>query len=586
VAAPGGTDPGGEAWDDFVARAGEHAAAVGSTPQALFEAFRTSAELTVIFATFAALFHAATSGGSSPPWRPAEMSGKPWQFPYEPIRLLLAGNWKAKALWEKLDRRQAKAEFEGAPCAGAGSRLDGRRIVIVGAGPCGLYAAIELRLLGARVTVVERRTSFSRINQLHLWKWCFGEIKDLGAKCLEPPPVDFGANPDLYNISISDLQALLLKTALLFGVEVMLGAEFNTAAWDGGWCVQLNRSSCSHAAGPSAHVPDGSADAAESGGGALEVAGIVRASPDPPKVLEGVAAVIGTDGLNSVVSRFAGIEVAELGCLRGEDAIGLVVNFALMPGKGSRALRSFALASQFYEELFKRLAATTGAELENVVYTKSKASHYFVMTPTRRCLVRCGALRDGQHKPLLSKENVDRQALNAFVRRVVSFKFKDSEPTLQEAAADGTGDGEGSPDLAFADSGPQLFDFSKLRRASSGLVFLPSPAGDGSVDPLPVALAGDALLEPFWPEGLGIVRGFLSALDVSSAMVQWARGADEHATQQHFAAAFAQLKTLGARTRGTVLRLPEEKHFALAPSTRYRSLASQPAAGDDRGLPA
>jgi len=30
---------------------------------------------------------------------------------------------------------------------------------------------------------------------------------------------------------------------------------------------------------------------------------------------------------------------------------------------------------------------------------------------------------------------------------------------------------------------------------------------------LPVFVAGDALLEPFWPEGLGVNRGFHTALD-------------------------------------------------------------------------
>ena len=41
----------------------------------------------------------------------------------------------------------------------------------LGAAPCGLHAAVELRLPGANVTVVERRVHFSRINQLHVWSW-------------------------------------------------------------------------------------------------------------------------------------------------------------------------------------------------------------------------------------------------------------------------------------------------------------------------------------------------------------------------------------------------------------------------------
>lgn len=73
-----------------------------------------------------------------------------------------------------------------------------------------------------QVVVVDRRVHFSRINQLHLWAWCGEELKALGARILEPPPSNFGANPDLLHVSISDLQKLLFKVALLLGVEVLL----------------------------------------------------------------------------------------------------------------------------------------------------------------------------------------------------------------------------------------------------------------------------------------------------------------------------------------------------------------------------
>jgi len=303
-------------------------------------------------------------------------------------------------------------------------------------------------------------------------------------------------------------------------------------------------------------------------------------SPDPPGMLPDVAAVLGTDG-GAVVAEAAGVRTVELGSLRAEDAIGLVCNFTPISGRGAMALRSFALASQFYGPLFRKLTSSTGAELENIVFTKSKASYYFVMTPTRRCLVKCGVLRDASHKPLLARENLDRKALAAFCRRVVAFRFKDGEPTLQQVA-DGARE-----KLEFADRGPQLFDFSKLRRASEGLVFLEPPAPVGAEagaddatlrEALPVALAGDALLEPFWPEGLGIVRCFLSALDASSALAEWSAGASQEVVQQNFAAAFAQLKTLGARTRASVLK-SDEKQYGLAPSTRYRTLGSTTSAG-------
>ena len=76
------------------------------------------------------------------------------------------------------------------------------QVTVVGAGPCGLRTAIEAQLLGARVTVIEKRTSFTRHclscgqsmhinlffrnNVLHLWPWVIEDLKSLGAKNFYP----------------------------------------------------------------------------------------------------------------------------------------------------------------------------------------------------------------------------------------------------------------------------------------------------------------------------------------------------------------------------------------------------------------
>ena len=46
----------------------------------------------------------------------------------------------------------------------------GIRCVIVGAGPVGLRCAIELALLGCRVTVLEQRDAFSRLQVRRMWE--------------------------------------------------------------------------------------------------------------------------------------------------------------------------------------------------------------------------------------------------------------------------------------------------------------------------------------------------------------------------------------------------------------------------------
>lgn len=54
--------------------------------------------------------------------------------------------------------------------------------LVLGAGPCGLRAAIELSLLGAQVVVLEKRETFSRNNVLHLWPYTICDLRGLGAK--------------------------------------------------------------------------------------------------------------------------------------------------------------------------------------------------------------------------------------------------------------------------------------------------------------------------------------------------------------------------------------------------------------------
>uniref|UniRef100_A0A3Q2XKZ1 SVOP-like n=1 Tax=Hippocampus comes TaxID=109280 RepID=A0A3Q2XKZ1_HIPCM len=83
---------------------------------------------------------------------------------------------------------------------------------VIGAGPCGLRAAVELSFLGARVVVLEKRDAFSRNNVLHLWPFAIHDLRGLGAKN--------------ERAGIRQLQLVLLKVALLLGVQVHVNVEF------------------------------------------------------------------------------------------------------------------------------------------------------------------------------------------------------------------------------------------------------------------------------------------------------------------------------------------------------------------------
>jgi len=540
----------GEPWPEFLQRARQtlqkHEI---SAPEKLFEVFRTTTDLSLVFATFGQLFHLATTatkGESSqldfPPWAdPEESFNRRWRFPYEPLRLLLGGNWKAKRLWQVLDERVAQTEYTDAPCEEG--RLAGQRAIVVGAGPCGLRAAIELRLMGVPVIVVEKRSKFSRINQLHVWSWCGRDLKGLGARDIEPPPSDFGANPDLLHITISDLQVFLLKVALLLGAEVALGCEFLGAAWqDGSWQATL----C-----PTPNV--GSDDAA------AEVPSS-RASTS----VAGVSVLIVANGFDSIVGQSFGMQSLEK---QSESAIGIICNFARTEGRGERSLRSFSLAKQFFMPLFKQIQEATGAELENIVYVKGHSSHYFVMTPTLRSLLQTGVVKERSRDNVLARDNIDQGALERFVRSVAAFTLRGEASVLHTLEKDLGGKTPG-----FADAGPRVFDFSKTRRMATGLAFKAPPTEtetDEAEDSLLIATVGDALIEPFWPEGLGVIRGFFATLDACASVLLWAQGAPRADVEEHFEKAYLQLKTLSAATRARVLR-PNEADYGLLPASRYR----------------
>lgn len=131
-----------------------------------------------------------------------------------------------------------------------------RQCLVVGAGPCGLRAAIELALLGARVVLLEKRDSFSRNNVLHLWPFTIHDLRALGAKkfygrfCTGTlDHISESGGPKLHNPGvpplwvaqglggaalgasspfpgIRQLQLILLKVALLLGVEVHVNVQF------------------------------------------------------------------------------------------------------------------------------------------------------------------------------------------------------------------------------------------------------------------------------------------------------------------------------------------------------------------------
>ena len=85
-------------------------------------------------------------------------------------------NWRALNIWKLLNAKISRPEYEGQKAC------EGKRVLVIGAGPVGLRSAIEAALLGSKVDVLEKRNSFSRNNTVHLWPFVITDLRNLGAK--------------------------------------------------------------------------------------------------------------------------------------------------------------------------------------------------------------------------------------------------------------------------------------------------------------------------------------------------------------------------------------------------------------------
>ncbi|ROQ66588.1 oxygenase [Streptomyces sp. 840.1] len=131
-----------------------------------------------------------------------------------------------------------------------GDRLD-TQVVVVGAGPVGLLLAGELRLGGARVVVLERRTApttESRASTLHARTMEILDSRGLLDGLPAPPndprghfagiPLDLalpGSRPGQWKVPQSDTERLLGRWAAGLGAEILRGHEVRAVTGTGGY---------------------------------------------------------------------------------------------------------------------------------------------------------------------------------------------------------------------------------------------------------------------------------------------------------------------------------------------------------------
>ncbi|NXI25659.1 MICA2 monooxygenase, partial [Sterrhoptilus dennistouni] len=372
--------------------------------------------------------------------------------------------WKAKALWNKLDKRASHKEYK------RGKSCMNTKCLIIGGGPCGLRTAIELAFLGAKVVVVEKRDTFSRNNVLHLWPFTIHDLRGLGAKKFYGK---FCAG-SIDHISIRQLQLILFKVALILGVEVHVNLEFvkvleppeDQENQKTGWRAEF--------------LP-----------------------MDHPLSEYEFDVIIGADGRRNTLEGFRRKE------FRGKLAIAITANFINRNTTAEAKVEEISgVAFIFNQKFFQDLKEETGIDLENIVYYKD-STHYFVMTAKKQSLLDKGVIINDSidTELLLCGENVNQNNLLSYAREAADFATNYQLPSLDFAI-----NHYGQPDVA-------MFDFTSMYASENAAL-----VRERHRHQLLVALVGDSLLEPFWPMGTGCARGFLAAFDTAWMVRSWAQG--------------------------------------------------------------
>ncbi|OCT86159.1 hypothetical protein XELAEV_18019851mg [Xenopus laevis] len=275
--------------------------------------------------------------------------------------------------------------------------------------------------------------------------------------------------------SIRQLQLILLKVCLILGIEIHVNVEFQGLIEPPedqenervGWRAKVH---------PKGHcVSDYEFDV-----------------------------IIGADGSRNTLAGFRRKE------FRGKLAIAITANFINRNTTAEAKVEEISgVAFIFNQKFFQELREATGIDLENIVYYKDD-THYFVMTAKKQSLLEKGViLRDyADTERLLSRANVDQEALLNYATEAAKFSTNQQLPSLDFAI-----NHYGQPDVA-------MFDFTCMYASENAAL-----VRERNRQRLLVALVGDSLLEPFWPMGTGIARGFLAAMDSAWMVRSWSQGA-------------------------------------------------------------
>ena len=178
------------------------------------------------------------------------------------------------------------------------------------------------------------------------------------------------------------------------------------------------------------------------------------------------------------------------------------------------------------------------------------------MTTKKHSLLDRKVLKDDLNDPmaLLHPKNINKEMLLEYIRDACDYCTDYQLPHLDFAL-----NHHGEPDVA-------LFDFTSMFAAGFA-----SHVYEKNQRQLLFGLVGDGLLEPFWPTGTGIARGFLGGMDAVWMVRQWAAG--ELSPIEIMEEREAILKLLPQTTSENLTK--DFKNISIEPRSRYPNIPIQ-----------
>jgi len=470
-------------------------------------------------------------------------------MPYEKIAAAVGigpppGEWKWHRIWQAFDEierrgpayRDGEALNFGMPNKNPG--IYQQKVLVVGGGPIGIRMAIELVMGGHKVTLVEKRREVrddagnlkslgftNRINRPHMWPFVRNDLQKLNGKNILSTKAAYPVftEPDTMSIGIDEIQLLLLKNALFLGVDIRLGVGYENAkikidddSMNPSWTVSLK----------------------------YDAKAAAKYGKEEGVSTEEFDCLVGCDGPRSTVRDTQKAHFGNVEKRKFMDCVGIVSNVQKVTRKRLKELGfesglepgDMNRTKMVFKEFFGKIQEEADADIENLIYYKASNHNYTILVPKRADMIKHGLSgkvytfaegRDGKGQMAEEKEK-----LKNYCRKVLTAAGIPIDPDLSN------GGFVGVPNDCMA------FDFAECWNTKQSHKFNLPPPGysveeDGDWEGkrlIPyIALAGDSLLEPFWPMGLGLKRGWQAIMDTNYAI-------DNLWNNEHFAQKFLEEK--------------------------------------------